>query len=236
MPAILIVFIPQPMTNQTAEEIKEEHLKKMGDELGNTYNRIHNEIILIHLKWGEFEELYGTDEARIIEMNEIAPTFFSYLQNMLLEDVLLSISRITDVIKPRHGNERLTIQLLTKLVPVPLNGDISKLLKQLKEDAIFIRDWRDRKIAHFDKDLALNEHAEPLKKTSRKKVNNVLATTRELMNKIELHYLGSSTAYNKVYSKNGYELLLLAKMGLQYENLRHKFLKNGKIERADFTD
>ena len=56
---------------KTAEEVRKEHTDKMGFELGSLYNSLYNEIIWLHYKWSEFEELYGTKESRI-QMNYLA--------------------------------------------------------------------------------------------------------------------------------------------------------------------
>ena len=43
-----------------------------------------------------YRQLYGTSEARINALNQVAPTLFSILQNVLLDEVQLTLSRLAD--------------------------------------------------------------------------------------------------------------------------------------------
>jgi hypothetical protein len=216
---------------QTAEEVKQEHLEKFGPELGSIFHRLHNEIVFLHIKWCEFEELYSHKD-RVELMNDISPNFFFYLQNLLLEDVVLGITRISEN-KEFNGKTNLTIRLFPDLVNVSIKGDAGKLIKRIYKESSFCRDRRNRKIGHLDRELALDDKAEPLEKTNRNKVNKVLDSLAELMNLIQKHYMNSSTYY-RIDSNHGYGLLLQAQDGVRFQNLRFKFLKGEKIEYSDF--
>tara|TARA_Y100001980_G_C14516058_1_gene291379 strand:- start:568 stop:1245 length:678 start_codon:yes stop_codon:yes gene_type:complete len=218
--------------HQTAEEVKQEYIEKLGDEFGNFFDRIRNEVIFLHFKWSEFEELYSKED-RIELMNKISPNFYFYLQNLLLDDVILGITRLTEPKSDRKGNARLTLWSFSNFTTPPLKGEVSKLLKRIKKEASFSYDRRNRKIAHFDKDLALNEHAKPLKIASREKINKVIDSIAELMNLIQGHYVKSETYY-RVGSQTGYHLLLTADDGVRFQELKFKFYKEGKLDISDF--
>lgn len=218
--------------DQTSEEILREHLEKLGYEFGKLFNKIRNEVIFLHFKWSEFEELYSKKD-RVTLMNDISPTFYFYLQNLLLDDVILGITRLTEPKSDRQKNVRLTLWAFTQFTNPPLKGEIGKLLKRIKEESAFCYDSRNRRIAHFDKDLALSELAEPLEIVSRNKINLVLDSIGELLNLIERSYMGSTTYYRSG-SQSGYKLLLAAKDGLRFEELKLKFYKIGRLDYKDF--
>jgi len=114
---------------KTAEEVRKEHTDKMGFELGSLYNSLYNEIIWLHYKWSEFEELYGTKESRIQLINQSAPFFFFIIQKVLWENILLGITRITDPTKSR-GKKNVTIQALPGLIhDEKLKGKVESSIK-----------------------------------------------------------------------------------------------------------
>ncbi|SNT12189.1 hypothetical protein SAMN05421640_2374 [Ekhidna lutea] len=214
-------------TTQTAEEVKQEHLEKLGPELGNIYHQLRNELIFIHIKWCEFEELYAHEE-RVELMKKNSPNFFYYLQNILFEDVILAITRITES-KTNKGKENLTIRHFPSLVSDKLKGKTGKLIKRINSESSFCRDRRNRKIGHLDKNLALKENPKPLEIASRNKVNQVLDSLAELMNFLQLEYMNSSTHY-RVRSDHGYFLLQRAERGRKLRDLRLKLIKENKID------
>lgn len=218
--------------HQTAEEVKQEYIEKLGLEFGNFFDKIRYEVILLHFKWSEFEELYSQED-RVELMNKIAPNFYFYLQNLLLDDVILGITRLTEPKTDKQGNTRLTLWTLVNFTNPPLKGELSKLLKKIKEEASFSYDRRNRKIAHFDQDLALNEHAEPLEIASRDRINGVMDSIAELMNLVERHYMDATTHY-RIGSQAGYHLLLRADDGMRFQELKFKFYKEGKLDSQDF--
>ncbi len=221
---------------KTGIEVQELHIERMGFELGAIFNRIHNEVIYIHAKWNEFESLFGTDPIRIDLMNKIAPRFFYHYQNLLLENILLGITRITDSKKTRNkkDRERLTIHWLTSLIEVPLRGEIKKDIANINTETLFARNWRNRKIAHIEKDLALNKNHDPLPPATRDKLTKALSSLRKMMNKIQLHYFEQEFMYQESESLQGYHLLLKAEDGTKYEELKLKFLKTGRLTTQDF--
>lgn len=62
----------------------EDLLHALSEELGE-----------LHLKWLLFSQLYEDEE--IVDLpNESAPNFFGVCQSVFLDDLILSISRLTD--------------------------------------------------------------------------------------------------------------------------------------------
>jgi len=78
------------------EAIKADNINSMGKDLGELYTAIWNEVVWLHMKWGECVELYGTRKSRIELLNKTASRFFRILQDIFLEDIILHISRLTD--------------------------------------------------------------------------------------------------------------------------------------------
>ena len=81
---------------QTADQVRKEHLDKLGPQLGPIFSELRDDLAWLQVKWGEYRELYGTSPERIDLMNSAAGLFFRILQDTLWEDALLHLCRLTD--------------------------------------------------------------------------------------------------------------------------------------------
>src|SRR5665213_2492774 len=168
-------------TTRSAVEVKKDFVASMGEQLGPIFHALWQEVAALHEKWGEFVALYGTKESRVRLMNEAAPAFFGIVQTIFWENILLHIARLTD---PPGSSRRanLTIRQFDRLVDDTLK--IETLTARALQVSEFCRDWRNRHIAHCDRDLALNDDAEPFSEASRLKVGHALAAIVDVLNAI----------------------------------------------------
>jgi hypothetical protein len=149
-------------TYYTSEQVKQRFVAEMGEPLGGLYYHLWSEVIELHSLWHEFVELYGKKPERVDLLNQAASSFFSLAQNLMWQETILQITRLTD--SPQKGKQRrLTLRALSRLVNEPLRDAIEATLQDLGRKAAFCRDWRDRHIAHRDFALATEPQAEPLK-------------------------------------------------------------------------
>jgi len=193
--------------DKTPEETRAEYVGRMGGELGNLYFRLWQELAWLYEKWEQYVALYGTKPSRVDLLNKAAPLFFRIVQDTLWDDVLLHISRLTD--PPKSGRRAtLTIQSLPGLVEKQIGEALSQLVETAKNKAEFCRDWRNRRIAHSDKALALEERAKPLEPASRRGVKLALAALADVLNKVSERYLGSPINFEFPMSSNRAEDLL----------------------------
>ena len=72
----------------------------------------------------------------------------------------------------------------------------------------FASDWRNRRLAHRDLDLALSPSAKPLAPVSRQAIEVSLDALRTLLNEIESAYVGSTTAYADSFTTGDAESML----------------------------
>ncbi len=131
-------------------------------------------------------------------MSEAAPAFFRIVQDTFWEDVLLHVARLTD--SPKSANRsNLSFRHLAKCVQ---DAETKAKVECLASNALlaseFCRDWRDwrnRRIAHRDLRLALEQDADPLKPASREKVREAPQALVAALNVVSEHYLGSTTSF-----------------------------------------
>ena len=223
-------------THRTAEEAKQQYIKHMGKALGELFHYLWQEVSWVHMKWDEYIVLYGTKDSRINLMKESAPRFFGLIQDLMWEDIILGIARITDPPKS-FGKDNLTIQKIPELIKdIDLKDDILKLINTVVESSDYCRDWRNRRLAHRDLQLAINEGIYPLKIATIGKTKKVLHYITEVLNIVTLHLMGSTTEFKKVIrsSEGTLSLLYIIDDGLKAEAERRERIIQGKGRKGDF--
>ena len=116
-----------------------------------------------------------------------------------------------------------------RLLATELDHDLSYLQEACKK----FRQIRDKRVAHNDLVVGLESSDSPLPGVSRADVETALDHTRNILNKIELHYLGSQTLYQELIlplTNDGRSVLIWLQKGLAYEQLEDK----GIIERGEW--
>jgi hypothetical protein len=181
--------------SKTAQQVRDEHLSVLGPDLGSLYHALYNEVTWLHAKWNQYRILFAESPGRIELLNDVAGFFFGVIQDVLLEDVVLHLARLTD--PPQSvGKDNLTLSRLAETVKEPaLSVEVKNLAEQAKAAADFARDWRNRHLAHRDLALAVDDRATPLPGISREKIDRALAGAGAVLNKIESHFWQSEVAF-----------------------------------------
>lgn len=131
------------------------------------------------------------------------------IQDVLWEETLLHAARLTDRSTSPGRKQNLTVQNLPQLISDPKTKEyVSILVEKAVIEATFCRDWRNRRIAHRDLDLATNQSAKPLEGASRKQVNQVLKAIADILHAVEDHYTQSETFFEGMYPAGGAVSLL----------------------------
>lgn len=182
---------------RSAEEVRYQYVQVMGEELGQLYDELSNELTWLHDKWLQYRELFGKNRERIDLLNEVAPFFFWYLQNTLFDDIQLHLARLTD--RPQTGSgkncqENLTMKRLPHLIADPkFRSKVEKLLKQVEQKCEVARKWRNKWLAHSD--LPTKRALQLLPSSSRQMVEDALKAMRHLMNSVAEHFGLPPVAY-----------------------------------------
>jgi hypothetical protein len=178
------------MTLRSAEEAKADYVKVMGRELGSVFYVLLCEVHYLHVKWGDYLALFDK-EKRVQLLNQVAPAYFARLQDICVHDTFLHISRLTDEPNKR-GYRHLTINGLVALIKVPeLRRQLRPLVRDMNRRAKALRNWRDRKIAHTEYELALGLATEPLPPTTRAMTRESIESIAAVLNAVGGHYCNS---------------------------------------------
>ena len=191
------------------EEVRAAALESMGASLGELYDILSNQVSWVHFKWKQYRGLFGANQERIDFLNVAAPAFFAELQQLLWDDILLHICRLTDPPKSA-GKANLTIACFPALISdADLALRVGKLFNQVKEKTGFAREWRNRRLAHREFPVASQADSRSLTPGSREDIEVALVAIRDVMNCIEVHYMKSSVLYNHgIEVLGGFDTLL----------------------------
>jgi hypothetical protein len=217
------------------EEDKKHNIEKMGDALGGQYSELYRSTAQIHIIWGEYVDLFGTKPSRIELMNKAAPSFFRLIEDELWGGVMMHLSRLTDAPKSA-GRANLTLRNLPSLVDASISEWIKGLVDEAVIATVFCRDWRNRRIAHADLNLALDLPAIPLADASRLQVNAALQAIAEPIRAINSHYFGSDLRFDlTVRTRGALSILYLLADGLKEKQAKRERFRSGKPSEDDFN-
>ncbi len=221
------------MGERTAAEAKAANIAAMGSELGAVYSQLWQEVAWIHRNWAHYKELFGEKSSRIELLNEVAPSFFRSVQDALFETVLLHLTRLTDPAQSL-GKSNLSLRQLDSLIfDDALKLKVNDLTFKAVESTEFARDWRNRKLAHRDLDLALGQAAKPLLPASRLAVAQALSAIVEVLNAVSSHYLDSTTIFDWHGGNDSVALLFAIRDGLRAKDERLRRIKAGEFRDSD---
>ena len=187
------------MTTESAEQVREKHLRDMGRELGPVYDALYWDVAWLHAKWNQYRQLFGRSPNRVAFLNKAAGHFFGVVQRTLTDDVLLHLTRLTDPPKPN----RLTLQRLPRLAQDPaLRKKLEGLARAACDACDRARRSRNQRIAHTDFACAVGLATfDPI--PSRSNVEAALCAIRAVLHRLEMHFWQTETAYEHLFPAGG---------------------------------
>jgi hypothetical protein len=220
-------------SSQSYEEAGEDYREKMGDELGPIFHRLWNECALLHMRWDDYADMFGTDQEDFDLMNESAAGFFRGVQDTTWEWILLKLCHFAD--RDRIGYRRTlsleTMRLTKAAQSVP---NINELVKSAREKCQFAMDWRNRSVAHSDLDHQLDRSLKPLEPASRSDVREALKRIDSVLKAVSIHYTDSDIIFDGAGHKWGRTLLYELKAFSILKNERKLRIENGTPREGDF--
>lgn len=217
----------------TADEVAASYKEVMGHELGGIFHELRNQTISLYWNWSEYVELFGSTPERVDILNKAAGSFFFIVQNALWRDSLLHICRLTDAAKTT-GKANLSIRCLPDLVDLEKAPRTKELVQMAVDRSEFARDWRNRRLSHYDLQVALGRAAEPLAPASREHVREAITALGEQVNYLSLQYRGSTTIFDLPESGGSAKsLLYVLREGIEAECARRNRIRSGVATNDD---
>src|SRR3989338_1759713 len=214
------------MTPQSLSTLQQqEHtMPPIPPQVAEVYKVLSEEVTWLHVRWICFRQLFVESDRRIEMLNECASTFFFIIQNVLIEEIQVCLSKLTDSAQSRKGkgDDNLSLEQLQSRLEqcgdANLATDNRITLNALLSKVKLIRDWRNKKLAHFDLLTAMKASPNQLPDVTRQMIEDALSLVRQYLNAIEQHYNISVIGYEHfITNSDGDALLATLRYGLRYE-------------------
>ncbi|WP_342058506.1 AbiU2 domain-containing protein [Aeromonas sp. OTU364] len=202
----------------------------MDEHLQKVFDRMKQELNHIHYRWTLYRQVFGTNPSRIKLINRTSSSIFVEFQWLIIDYMVISLSKLTDRAR-MQGNNNLSFHYLIEKVRgngnVELTDELNAELEVLTIACEKFREIRNKRVAHNDLVVALDEYDSPLPGVSRADIEKALFHARNLMNKVELHFNDSQTLYEEIIiplENDGRSVLIWLQKGLMYEQLEDEGL------------
>jgi hypothetical protein len=201
------------------------------------WDSLNQEVIGLHAYWLTYRQLFCESEERLDLLNDCAGQFFYIVQDSLLSDLQLSLSKLSDPAETM-GKKSATLQRLldeiTALNIPQLTVELTRQLEVYTDRCRGIKKRRNKELAHADLATLLQKYGyakgTQIQGPSRQEIEDALAALRQFMISIDVHFTGIETAYEHFISRDdGDSLVLILKQGLRYQELT-------KTEQIPITD
>jgi hypothetical protein len=153
----------------------------MNDDIQKFTMVLFRRLSRIYLLLEQCRQLYPNKET-VSLLNETAGLFFNIVQEQFMDAILLSISNIIDK-EDTFGHRNLTIRALPQMTAdEELRSEVEKLCDFAKDKSSFIKDHRNKRIAHFDELFHLDIDSMELELATFKKIEISLDAIYSVLN------------------------------------------------------
>jgi hypothetical protein len=191
-------------------------LGNIPSDINEIYTPLFHQVSHLHVKWEIFCQLYASGNEIIELLNSSSGGFFRVCQDVMAYDILLNIGRLTDPKQTRMGRnvrDNLTLERLASSVDgtqfPKLKDEIEQLLVQLKSKCGFVRELRNKLIAHNDLDANLHNRAALVSTATKQNIEDALESIRHVMNSVPSYFDGGTVAYQLVSMRGDANTLIV---------------------------
>jgi hypothetical protein len=188
----------------------------MRGEAKLVYEEIRQELIRLHGNWLLYKQLFTVGEERYVVMNDTAPAFFRLIQDVLVDDAVMSLGRLTD---PAHYQS--LARLVKELKPQVRHTFFQELeqdYQALRLTCEDIREHRHKRVAHRARktaSLELRGGPSRLPPLTRKKIEGAMAAIAKFMNKVLGYFESVEELYEPVMIGDADSLVFYLEKGLE---------------------
>ena len=147
---------------------------------------LRGEMIDLWLRWNVFQQLFPKDRAQVDLLNKVAPSFFGFVQKLLLDSILLGISRLGDPAKMGKNQNLSLAQLVDSLgleCAENVREDVGEHVEKFELASEKVRIHRSKRLAHTDLDHAVGPDELPA--VSMRDIKKCLDELESVMNLVQ---------------------------------------------------
>lgn len=219
------------MGEQTRDEAIADDQSILGARYGEAFYHCCQEFWRVSSSWDRYEALFGSEE-RVGILNEASPPFWSAMQDMMLEHVLLGLCRLTDPANTGRFTN-MSVSYLEQLDPTAQKAGLASRVRMATTKTSFARTWRDKRIAHNDRSHILGTPAAPLARATRQRIRSSLLAVHDVLRWIRARYFNSEQYLIEMGDDDVNGLLSALMLASQVRKERQAALDRGEYTSFD---
>lgn len=139
----------------------------MTDALESVFDAVNDSVVELSLRWKLFCQLFDSGSENIALLNNSGAKVFALFQRLVLDDVILTLSRLTDpASSSRDANNanasfKYLLQGAGESLDHSARNGLQEILVRLEQRVSHIRTHRNKAIAHADLEHALDPDCLP---------------------------------------------------------------------------
>ena len=185
-----------------------------SEDLKSVLNAVNAQVIQLAFRWKIFCQLFDSGPENIQLMNKSGSNVFGLFQRLVLDDVMICLSKLTDPEKSPGGENASIKNVLGKArtyLSAPTFTEVEALIVELEHHVQNVRSHRNKALAHADLSHALNVAALPA--ITYDELEKAMKTLQEIVNKVASEALRWTTHYDPIiqYGCGGDSLLKVLK-------------------------
>ncbi|HWE37831.1 MAG TPA: hypothetical protein VG406_14780 [Isosphaeraceae bacterium] len=170
----------------------ESSAREFPPTLSTVYEAIESDVIQLHFRYKLFKQLYAT-QATVDILNVVAPALFAEVRQIMLENIMMVISQLTDPPTSRGPKgatlENLTMRRLVETIDAQETGladrlGVPRLLEMLDGHAEPIRTVRNRMLAHND----WGRRTEPMPLVMKEHIDGTIEAMERILRVTSLYF------------------------------------------------
>ena len=177
-------------------------MSTMPAELGDVFQGFFQEYSIIRVKWRLYKQLFGDTEC-IDLLNRHGAHGFGVVQDVIIKDVILCITRMMNTSKEVWGDPANLATLLIDLVAhkqTALADKARGMRDRIKPAVDGLRRWRDEEISRNDyaSFVVRETQIDALPQSGRQMVEDILSAMSEIVDELQAHYSGLEEQHEDV--------------------------------------
>jgi hypothetical protein len=173
---------------------------------------VKNQLIELHSTYRTLIDLFGVSVEQSELLQEAAPMMFDTAYRVLLRDVVLGITRLTDPLQTA-GKHNLVFERLVNLPEVQadskIRASVEKKLGEVQGRSEPFRSHRDKYLAHLDLPKVIDPN-DVVQEFPRKNVEALLVAMADVYNRVVRPLLDEETRFDMISIQGGAPALVRA--------------------------
>lgn len=187
--------------------------KQLPKNIAEIYEALREEVLFLRMKRETYRQLYNSGEEVIKLLNFSGSAFFFIHKNILINDMLMTLRRLTDPKSSKvNGMERdnLSLKYLASLFDgaeySTLRSELKQLIDEAEKKAEFARGITNRRIAHND--LLAKLKVDALDPFNMEMIDEAVRAMENILNKVISHWGYQPVLYEVGGMRNDSDILI----------------------------